>query len=164
MTQATEEHEILRTEADGRAEIGRVLLALVADVFSLYVKTKSFHWHVRGRQFHDFHNLLDEQADAVFAMIDPIAERARKLGQPTLRSIGDITRHRRLQDDDAPDLAATQMLAHLLADNVRLAASMRGVHVVCSRHGDVATTSLLEGWIDETERRTWFLEEILSES
>jgi starvation-inducible DNA-binding protein len=164
MSHAIEAQEVLKTEADGRAAIGHALQPLLADVFTLYVKTKGYHWHVRGRQFRDFHLLLDEQAEAIFAMIDPIAERARKLGQPTLRSIGDVARHQRLLDDDASDVAATHMLAHLRADNERLAASLRELHEICSRLNDVATTSLIETWIDEAERRTWFLESILSES
>lgn len=142
------------------AEIADTLSLLLADVFTLYVKTKSFHWHVTGRHFRDDHLLLDEQAGQVLAMTDDIAERARTLGAPTLRSVGQIARQRRLADNDSPDLSATDMLRALLDDNVQLVAFLRSAHGVCDRHGDVATASLIETWIDESERRAWFLREI----
>src|SRR5262249_49242573 len=128
-----------------------------------YVKTKNFHWHMSGRHFRDYHLLLDEQAAQIFAMTDEIAERARKLGGTTLRSIGDIARHQRLQDNDRDGFTARDMLADLLDDNRQLAGFQRFAHETCERHGDVATTSLIEVWIDQTERRAWFLNEIVSE-
>ena len=143
--------------------ISEVLRPLLADVFCLYVKTKSFHWHMSGRHFRDYHLLLDEQAGQVFAMTDDIAERARKLGGITLRSIGDIARHQRLKDNDRDGILARDMLADLLDDNRQLAGFLRCAHETCERHGDVATTSLIEVWIDQTERRAWFLNEIVSE-
>jgi starvation-inducible DNA-binding protein len=143
------------------AEISEALRQLLADVFALYMKTKSFHWHVRGRHFRDHHLLLDEQAAQIFAMTDDIAERARKLNATTLRSIGDISRHQRLQDNDAEVADAPEMLTELREDNQRLAGFLRAAHELCDRHNDVASTSLIENWIDETERRTWFLREIL---
>jgi starvation-inducible DNA-binding protein len=135
---------------------------LLADVFALYLKTKNFHWHMTGKHFRDYHLLLDEHGDQLFAMTDDVAERARKIGGTTLRSIGDITRHQRLKDNDATSVSPTEMLAELMSDNRHLAASMRKTHEVCDEHGDVATASLLENWIDETERRAWFLSEIVS--
>ena len=134
------------------------LAGLLADVFALYLKTKNFHWHMSGPHFRDYHLLLDEHSDQIFAMTDPIAERARKIGGPSLRSIGDISRRQRIRDNDAdyrPRRMA--MLAELREDNQTLTGIMREVHDTCESHGDVATTSLLEIWIDETERRTWFL-------
>ncbi|HUA65357.1 MAG TPA: DNA starvation/stationary phase protection protein [Alphaproteobacteria bacterium] len=136
------------------------LSPLLADVFALYLKTKNFHWHMTGKHFRDYHLLLDEHGDQLFAMTDDVAERARKLGGTTLRSIGDITRHQRLKDNDAKAVSPSDMLAELLSDNRQLAATMRKTHEVCDEHGDVATASLLENWIDETERRAWFLSEI----
>jgi starvation-inducible DNA-binding protein len=133
------------------------LNALVADVYALYLKTKNFHWHMSGPHFRDYHLLLDEQGDQIFAMTDPIAERVRKIGGTTLRSIGHIARLQRLYDNDADYVTPRDMLAELRQDNQRLTASMREVHDLCDEHGDVATASLLEVWIDETERRTWFL-------
>ena len=121
------------------------------------MKTKNFHWHMSGAHFRDYHLLLDEQADQIFAMTDPIAERARKIGGTTLRSIGNIARLQRLQDNDAEYVTPLDMLAELRDDNKRLAASMREMHGLCEQHDDIATASLLEVWIDETERRTWFL-------
>jgi starvation-inducible DNA-binding protein len=138
------------------------LKPLLADVFALYVKTKNFHWHMTGKHFRDYHLLLDEHGEQIFDMTDDVAERARKLGGPTLRSIGDITRHQRLKDNDAKDVSPADMLADLLSDNRQLADSMRKTHEVCDEHGDVATASLLENWIDETERRAWFLSEIVA--
>jgi len=144
------------------AEISSALRELLADVFSLYVKTKSFHWHITGRHFRDYHLLLDEQASQIFAMTDEIAERARKIGGFTLRSIGDIARHQRLRDSDEEGVEPEAMLRELHEDNVQLARFLRTAHQVCAAGNDVATTSLLETWIDETERRIWFLGEILS--
>jgi starvation-inducible DNA-binding protein len=138
-------------------DIAGALNALLADVFALYLKTKNFHWHMSGPQFRDYHLLLDEQGDQIFAMTDDIAERVRKIGGTTLRSIGHIARLQRLADNDADFVTAQDMLAELRDDNRRLTTSMREAHDVCDEHGDVATTSLLEVWIDQTERRTWFL-------
>jgi starvation-inducible DNA-binding protein len=133
------------------------LNALVADVFALYLKTKNFHWHMSGPHFRDYHLLLDEHGDQIFAMTDPIAERVRKIGGTTLHSIGHIARLQRLEDNDADFVTPKDMLAELRQDNQRLTAEMRAVHDLCDESGDVATASLLEVWIDETERRTWFL-------
>ncbi len=130
---------------------------LLADVFALYMKTKNFHWHVSGPHFRDYHLLLDEQADQIFAMTDPIAERVRKLGGITLRSIGQVSKLQRILDNDAEYVEPLDMLSELRDDNKALVASMRSCHDVCEEHGDVATTSLIEVWIDETERRLWFL-------
>lgn len=143
--------------AEGTAAIAEELRALLADVFTLYVKTKNFHWHMSGPHFRDYHLLLDEQADQIYAMTDDIAERARKIGGTTLRSVGDIHRHQRLADNDDAFVAPQAMLAELAADNQRLTRYLRSTHEVCDEHGDVATASLIENWIDETERRTWFL-------
>ena len=142
------------------AEICGVVRPLLADVFALYVKTKNFHWHMSGPHFRDYHLLFDEQAGQIFEMTDDIAERARKLGGTTLHSIGDIARHQRLKDNNAASVAAEDMVAELRDDNRHLTASLRAAHEVCEKHNDVATTSLIENWIDETERRTWFLSEI----
>ena len=150
----------LGTEAVG--EITTVLRPLLADVFALYLKTKNFHWHMRGRHFRDYHLLLDEQASQIFDMTDEIAERARKIGGSTLHSIGDIARHQRLQDNDTEDIGADDMLRALHADNQQLARFLRSAHEVCDELNDVATTSLIETWIDQTERRTWFLREIVN--
>src|SRR5271154_5280194 len=133
------------------------LNALLADVFALYIKTKNFHWHMEGPHFRDYHLLLDEQGEQIFDMSDAIAERARKIGGGTLRSIGDIARRQRILDNDADYVDPKDMLAELRDDNERLTSIMRQVHNVCDTYGDVATASLLENWIDETERRTWFL-------
>jgi starvation-inducible DNA-binding protein len=130
---------------------------LLADMFGLYLKTKNFHWHVSGPHFRDYHLLLDEQADQIFATTDAIAERVRKIGATTLRSIGHVGRLQRIQDNDADFVTPMDMLAELRDDNRQLAASMREIHDLCDEHGDVATASLLEVWIDEAERRTWFL-------
>jgi len=135
------------------------LNALLADTFALYVKTKNFHWHMSGPHFRDYHLLLDEQADQIFAITDPIAERVRKLGGITLHSIGQIGRLQRIKDNDADYVTPLDMLAELREDNRDLARSMREVHALCDEDGDVATASLLEVWIDETERRAWFLYE-----
>lgn len=144
----------------GREEIGLAVNPLVADAFALYVKTKNFHWHMSGKHFRDYHLLLDEQADQIFAMIDVLAERVRKLGQPTIRSISQIASLQTIKDDNEPFLKAEEMIAHLLKDNQRYAENMRKVHELCEKHKDVATASLLEVFIDETERRTWFLFEV----
>jgi starvation-inducible DNA-binding protein len=130
---------------------------VLADVFALYLKTKNFHWHMSGPHFRDYHLLLDEQADQLYAMTDPIAERIRKVGGSTLRSIGHISRLQRIQDNDADYVEPLDMLAELREDNKTLAARLREVHDVCDDHRDIATASLIENWIDETERRTWFL-------
>src|SRR5579862_7346235 len=138
-------------------DISAALGALLADVFALYVKTKNFHWHMSGPHFRDYHLLLDEHSEQIFAMTDPIAERARKIGGTTLHSIGDIARRQRILDNDADYVDPKDMLAELRDDNERLTTIMRQVHGVCDSYGDVATASLLENWIDQTERRTWFL-------
>ena len=131
--------------------------AMLADVFALYLKTKNFHWHMSGPHFRDYHLLLDEQADQIYAMADPIAERIRKVGGNTLRSIGHIARTQRILDNDADYVEPADMLAELQDDNKTMAARLREVHDVCDEHRDIATASLIEVWIDETERRTWFL-------
>jgi starvation-inducible DNA-binding protein len=138
-------------------DITGALNALLADTFALYVKTKNVHWHMSGPHFRDYHLLLDEQADQIYAMTDPLAERVRKLGGLTLRSIGNIARLQRVLDNDAPYVEELDMLAELRDDNKMMAARMREAHGLCDEHRDVATASLLEVWIDETERRTWFL-------
>src|SRR5271156_1575072 len=135
------------------------LNALLADVFALYVKTKNFHWHMSGPHFRDYHLLLDEQAGQIFAMTDDIAERVRKIGGTTIRSLGHVSRLQRLRDNDADYVNPLDMLAELREDNRAMLASMREVHDLCDEESDVATTSLLENWIDETERRIWFLSE-----
>jgi starvation-inducible DNA-binding protein len=130
---------------------------LLADAFALYVKTKNFHWHMSGSHFRDYHLLLDEQGDQIFAMTDAIAERVRKIGSTTLRSISHIGRLQRLLDNDAEFVSPSAMLAELRDDNRQLTVYMRETHALCDEHNDVATASLLENWIDESERRTWFL-------
>jgi starvation-inducible DNA-binding protein len=145
--------------AEAVREISGALSLLLADTFALYLKTKNFHWHMSGPHFRDYHLLLDEHGDQIFAMSDPLAERARKIGGTTLRSVGQIARQQRIEDNDADYVEARDMLAELRDDNGRLAASMRETHGLCDRYGDVATASLLEVWIDETERRVWFLYE-----
>jgi len=142
---------------DARRDISGALNALLADFFALYLKTKNFHWHVSGPHFRDYHLLLDEQADQIYATTDPIAERGRKLGGTTVRSIGHITRLQRVADNDAEFVTPRDMLAELREDNAGLADRMRATHGVCDEHNDVATASLLEVWIDEAERRAWFL-------
>jgi starvation-inducible DNA-binding protein len=131
--------------------------AILADVFALYLKTKNFHWHMSGPHFRDYHLLLDEQADQLYAMTDPIAERIRKTGGSTLRSIGHITRIQRVKDNDAEYVDPLDMLAELREDNQELAARLREVHSMVDEYRDIGTASLIESWIDETERRTWFL-------
>jgi len=143
--------------AEASRDLTAALNALLADLFALYVKTKNFHWHVSGPHFRDYHLLLDEQADQIFAITDTVAERVRKLGGQTLRSIGHIARLQRVSDNDAEYVSPLDMLAALREDNARLAARMRETHGVCDERGDVATASLLEVWIDEAEKRVWFL-------
>ena len=138
-------------------DIAAAMNAILADVFALYVKTKNFHWHMSGPHFRDYHLLLDEGADQLFAMTDQIAERVRKIGGLTLRSIGQIARIQRLVDNDAEYVEPLDMIAELAEDNRALAARLREAHDVCDEHRDVATASLIEVWIDETERRAWFL-------
>ncbi|HEX4407967.1 MAG TPA: DNA starvation/stationary phase protection protein [Xanthobacteraceae bacterium] len=140
-------------------DIAAALKILLADVFALYIKTKNFHWHMSGPHFRDYHLMLDEQSDQIFAMTDDIAERARKIGGMTLHSIGEIDRLKRVLDNDAEYVTPEDMLAELRDDNKDLVAHMRETHELTDEMGDVATTSLLENWIDETERRTWFLYE-----
>jgi starvation-inducible DNA-binding protein len=138
-------------------DISAALNLLLADTFALYMKTKNFHWHMSGAHFRDYHLLLDEQSVQIYAMTDPIAERVRKIGGTTLRSIGHIARLQRLSDNDAEFVTPLDMLAELRDDNRRLADAMREVHALCDDKNDVATVSLIEVWIDETERRAWFL-------
>ncbi|MCU1262453.1 MAG: DNA-binding protein [Bryobacterales bacterium] len=140
-------------------EVSSELSRLLADVFALYLKTKNFHWHMSGPNFRDYHVLLDEQAGQIFAMTDDIAERARKIGGTTLRSIGNISREQRLTDNDERSVAPKEMLTELCMDNQRLTHFLRSAHKLCDKHNDLATASLIENWIDEAERRTWFLSE-----
>src|SRR5689334_10408662 len=149
---------------DGVEEITSHLRRLLADVFALYVKTKNFHWHISGRHFRDYHLLLDEQATQIFAMTDTIAERARKIGGTTIRSISDIAKNQRLKDNNKESVSAQEMIRELCDDNQQLTRSLRATHEVCDRHNDVATASLIEVWIDESERRTWFLAEIMQDA
>ena len=146
----------------GVAEITAALRQLLADTFALYLKTKNFHWHMTGQHFRDYHLLLDEHAEQIFAMTDDIAERARKIGGTTLRSISDISRHQRLKDNNDESVAPKEMLAELSADNQALTRYFRSAHETCEKNNDVATTSMIEVWIDQTERRTWFLSEIVA--
>ena len=146
--------------ASATKDITATMNAILADVFALYLKTKNFHWHMSGPHFRDYHLLLDEHADQLFAMTDPIAERVRKIGGLTLHSIGQISRTQRVSDNDAEYVEPLDMLAELADDNRTMAARLREAHNVCDEHRDVATTSLIEVWIDETKRRTWFLSEI----
>ncbi|HZS68663.1 MAG TPA: DNA starvation/stationary phase protection protein [Burkholderiales bacterium] len=143
--------------AEATKQLAGALNALLADLFGLYVKTKNFHWHVSGPHFRDYHLLLDEQADQIFAITDTVAERVRKLGGTTLHSIGHIARLQRIKDNDAEFVTPQDMLAELRDDNLRLISQMRETHSVCDERRDVATASLLEVWIDEAERRVWFL-------
>jgi starvation-inducible DNA-binding protein len=138
-------------------DISRALIPLLSDVFALYLKTKNFHWHMSGPHFRDYHLMLDDQGEQIFSMTDAIAERARKLGGATVRSIGQISRSQRIVDNDADHVAPFDMIAELRDDNAMLTQTMREVHALCDEAGDVATASLLENWIDETEKRTWFL-------
>jgi starvation-inducible DNA-binding protein len=146
---------------EGVAEITTALRQLLADGFALYLKTKNFHWHMTGPHFRDYHLLLDEQAEQIFAMTDDIAERARKIGGTTLRSISDISRQQRLKDNNDESVAPKDMLAELSADNQAVTRFFRSAHETCENHNDVATASEIEVWIDQTERRTWFLSEIV---
>jgi len=140
-------------------DISGAMNALLADTFALYLKTKNFHWHMSGPHFRDYHLLLDEHGDQIFAMTDPMAERVRKIGGTTLHSIGEIARLQRVEDNDAPFVTPQDMLSELRDDNKDLVGRMKEVHDLCDEHGDVATASLLEVWMDETERRVWFLYE-----
>ncbi len=142
---------------DAIRDISGALNILLADVFGLYLKTKNFHWHVSGPHFRDYHLLLDEHGDQIFAMTDAIAERVRKVGGTTLRSIGHIGRLQRILDNDGDFVTPMDMLSELRDDNRQITAAMRETHSLCDEYGDVATASLLENWIDEAERRTWFL-------
>jgi len=155
----------LATRTDlGRAatkDITGAMNAILADVFALYLKTKNFHWHMSGPHFRDYHLLLDEQAEQLFAMTDPIAERVRKLGGETIKSIGHISKLQRVLDNNADYVEPLDMIAELADDNRNLTSRLRQAHNVCEEHQDVATTSLIEVWIDETERRSWFLFEIV---
>lgn len=148
-----------RTDLTGTAtrDVAGSMNAILADVFALYLKTKNFHWHMSGPHFRDYHLLLDEQAEQLFAMTDPIAERVRKLGGATIKSIGHVSRLQRITDNDADYVEPLDMLAELEEDNRVLTARLREAHDVCDEHRDVATASLIEVWIDEAERRTWFL-------
>ena len=143
--------------AKATRDIAGAMNAILADIYGLYLKTKNFHWHMSGPHFRDYHLLLDDQADQLFAMTDPVAERIRKLGGSTLRSIGHIARLQRVSDNDADYVEPLDMLAELCEDNKTLAARFREAHDLCNEHRDIATASLIEVWIDETERRTWFL-------
>jgi starvation-inducible DNA-binding protein len=144
-------------ESRATKDIAGAMNGILADVFALYIKTKNFHWHLSGPHFRDYHLLLDEQADQIYAMTDPIAERIRKVGGATIKSIGHISRLQRISDNDADYVEPEDMLAELREDSKTLAARLREAHGVCEEHNDIATTSLIEIWIDETERRTWFL-------
>jgi starvation-inducible DNA-binding protein len=151
----------LEVSSKSVTRISLELRLLLADIFAIYIKTKNFYWHMRGPHFCDYQLLLDGQADELFAMADQIAERARKLGGATLRSIGDIARRQRIKDNDKEQVPAELMLAELLADNQSLTAYLRSTHVMCKEFHDVATSSLIENWIDQAERRTWFLAETI---
>ena len=150
--------------ANATRDISAALTTLLADMFALYLKTKNFHWHVSGPHFRDYHLLLDEQADQIFAMTDAIAERVRKIGAQTLKSIGHIAKTQRVLDNDADYVEPSDMLAELREDNAALTSNLREAHELCEQHRDIATASLLEVWIDETERRGWFLFETLGRS
>ena len=144
-------------KAAATTDISAAMNGILADIFALYLKTKNFHWHMSGPHFRDYHVMLDEQADQLYAMTDPIAERVRKLGGTTLRSIGHIARTQRILDNDALYVEPSDMLAELCEDNKTIVTLLREAHGVCEDHKDIATTSMIEVWIDETERRTWFL-------
>jgi starvation-inducible DNA-binding protein len=149
-----------RIEAYAMRDISAALTSLLADMFALYIKTKSFHWHITGPHFHDYHRLLDEQAGQIFACTDAIAERARRIGGTSLRSVGHIVRLQRVIDNDADYVTTRDMLAELHDDNVQLAARLLEAHGLCDERGDVATASLIEIWLDEAEGRTWSLFEL----
>ena len=167
MALKTAESNELLTPTDlprkGAQQVAEELRHLLADVFALYLKTKNFHWHMSGPHFRDYHLLLDEQASQIFAISDDIAERARKIGETTLHSIGEITKYQRLKDNSASFVSPKLMLAELHQDNLQLVESMRTTHELTSKVNDVATTSLLENWIDEAERRAWFLFESIQD-
>jgi len=150
--------------ADATRDIAAALTGVLADMFALYLKTKNFHWHMSGPHFRDYHLMLDEQGEQIFATTDALAERARKVGGTTLRSIGEIGRRQRLLDNDADYVTPQDMLAELAEDNRRLTGFLRAAHGVCETHSDVASTSLIEVWIDEAERRSWFLYETTREA
>jgi starvation-inducible DNA-binding protein len=143
--------------ANATRDLSGALNVLLADTFALYLKTKNFHWHVSGPHFRDYHLLLDDQAAQIYATTDPIAERVRKIGGTTLRSIGEIARLQTIADNDADYVAPLDMLAELRDDNMQLVARLRSTHELCDEHNDVATASLIENWIDEAELRIWFL-------
>lgn len=143
--------------ANAVKDISGALAALLSDTFALYIKTKNFHWHMSGPHFRDYHLMLDEQSDQIFAITDDIAERARKIGGTTIKSIGQIGKQQRIRDNEAEYVSPHDMLSELREDNLSLANYMRETHDLCDEHGDVATTSMLEVWIDEAERRAWFL-------
>src|SRR5690349_12512520 len=145
--------------AEASRDISGGMNAILADVFALYLKTKNFHWHMEGPHFRDYHLLLDEQSDQIFAMTDPLAERVRKVGGRTLTSLGQMARLERIADNDEEAVTAPEMLQELQQDNRTLAAHLREAHDVCDEHNDLASASLIENWIDETERRAWFLYE-----
>lgn len=157
-----ENKQVIEITKAGVSAISHELRTLLADVFALYLKTKNFHWHMRGSHFRDYHLLLDEQAAQMFAMTDVIAERTRMLGGTTLHSIGEIARYQRIDDNDQVSVAPTAMLKELLDDNRSLTSTLRSAHELCAEENDFATTSLIENWIDETERRSWFLAEIVA--
>jgi starvation-inducible DNA-binding protein len=163
MTENNRKTALTDLSGDAVEEISSNLRRLLADVFALYVKTKNFHWHVSGRHFRDYHLLLDEQATRIFAMTDTIAERARKIGGTTIHSIGEIAKNQRLKDNNKEGVAPREMISELCDDNQQLTRALRATHEICDRHNDVATASLIEVWIDESEQRTWFLAEIRSE-
>lgn len=167
VTQAKEKHHATHEvptdlNLEGVAEISAALRQLLADTFALYLKTKNFHWHMTGQHFRDYHLLLDEQSDQIFAMTDDIAERARKIGAITLHSISDISKHQRLKDNNEESISPKEMLAELSSDNQALTRYFRSAHETCEKYNDVATASLIEVWIDQAERRTWFLSEIVA--
>lgn len=167
MSKAVQKINALETPTDmdreGVVEICDELRKLVSDVFSLYLKTKNFHWHMSGKHFRDYHLLLDEQSDQIFAMTDDIAERARKMGGNTVHSIGEIAQYQRLKDNNQEFVEPRAMLQELAADNQKLAKFMRATHELCEKHNDIGTASMLEVWVDQTERRTWFLFESIQE-
>ncbi|QOY85641.1 Dps family protein [Paludibaculum fermentans] len=149
--------------AEAVDEISSALRGLLADSFALYLKTKNFHWHMSGRHFRDYHLLLDEQAGQIFAITDDIAERARKIGGRTIRSISEVARLQHIRDNNADVVAPLDMLAELCTDNRKFTSELRAAHEICDRHNDVATASLIEVWVDEAERRAWFLAETASD-
>lgn len=164
---ATNQIDVLDTPSDlkekGIQKVAEAVNGLVADAFALYIKTKNYHWHMSGRHFRDYHLLLDEQADQIFATIDPLAERVRKLGENTIRSVAHIAQLQRVKDNDEDFVAPKDMLVDLMNENKKMAKSMRDAHKIADDAEDVATASLLEVYIDETERRTWFLFETTRE-